>query len=102
MFGLSEKNIESIREVFSHYNEVDSVIIYGSRAKGNYQNGSDIDLTLLGDNIKLNSCVYNIMEDLDNLDLPYSFDISIFNHIENRDLIEHIKRVGKLFYERSE
>jgi hypothetical protein len=30
---------------------------------------------------------------------PYGFDISILENIENPTLVEHIKRVGRVFYE---
>jgi hypothetical protein len=53
------------------------VILYGSRAKGNYKDGSDIDITLIGKNLKLKT-VYETQEALEELNLPYIFDISIF------------------------
>lgn len=71
--------------------------IYGSRAKGNYKNGSDIDLTLKGNHLNL-SLLNQIANELDDLMLPYTFDLSIYSHISNEALIEHIDRVGKLFY----
>jgi len=71
--------------------------LYGSRAKGNFKNGSDIDLTLKGDNISL-TVLNSIVNQIDDLLLPYSFDLSIFNKITNPDLIEHISRVGLVFY----
>jgi restriction endonuclease S subunit len=73
------------------------VILYGSRAKGNYKDGSDIDITLLGKQLTLKT-VYALEEALDELYLPYTFDISIFTQIDNDDLIKHILRVGKTFY----
>lgn len=45
-FGLKEATIKKIWAVFSEYPLVAKVVIYGSRAKGNFKNGSDIDLTL--------------------------------------------------------
>ncbi len=97
-FGLKELTIEQINNIFSQYPEVEKVILYGSRAKGNYKNGSDIDLTLKGKDLSL-SIIHKIDNDLDDLLLPYTFDLSIFKHIDNPDLIDHIKRVGVVFYE---
>lgn len=97
-FGLKEHTIEQINAVFSHYPEVEKVILYGSRAKGNYKNGSDIDLTLHGKDLSL-SIIHKIDNELDDLLLPYTFDLSIFNHIDNPGLIDHIKSVGFVFYE---
>lgn len=99
-FGLSYNTIAQIINVLSDFPEVEEAIIYGSRAKGNYKNGSDIDLTLKGD--KLNyELLLKIMNKIDDLLLPYSVDISIFNEIDDESLIEHIIRVGKIIYSRS-
>jgi predicted nucleotidyltransferase len=97
-FGLRENIIQSIQDVFSAFPEVEEVIIYGSRAKGNYKPGSDIDLTVKGEKLGLSE-VNTITLQLDNLMLPYIFDISVFKQISNPDLIEHINRVGIVFYQ---
>jgi predicted nucleotidyltransferase len=95
-FGLKESDIELIKKVFSNYPEDEKVILYGSRAKGTYKPASDIDLTLLGDKLNLTT-LQKIEIDLDDLLLPYFFDVSIFNQISNPDLVEHIERVGVNF-----
>lgn len=97
-YGLKQQTIEQIHSVFARYPEVEQVILYGSRAKGTYKNGSDIDLSLKGHGLNL-KLINQISNDLDELLLPYSFDISIFSQISNADLIDHIKRVGVVFYE---
>lgn len=97
-YGLKKQTIAQINSVFAHYPEVEQVILYGSRAKGTYKNGSDIDLTLKGNNLDL-TVINKISDEIDDLFLPYSFDISIFNQITNADLIDHINRVGIVFYE---
>ena len=99
LYGLKETTIETIHKVFSNYSQVEQVIIYGSRAKGNYKNGSDIDLTFKGDDLSL-TLINKIDLELDDLMLPYTFDLSIYSHIKNPDLIDHIERVGKVFYKR--
>lgn len=98
-FGLKENIIENIKNLLFGFPQVESVIIYGSRAKGNDQPGSDIDLTLNGNLLDL-KILNKISLELDELLLPYTFDLSIFHQIANEDLIEHINRVGKIFYER--
>lgn len=97
LYGLKEEIINGIKQVFSHYKELDEVIIYGSRAKGDFKRGSDIDLTIKGSDINLN-ILNKIDMELDDLLLPYTFDLSIFNHIDNPDLVDHIHRIGKIFY----
>lgn len=98
MYGLDEDTISKINGVFSKYPQIEKVILYGSRAKGNYHNGSDIDITLMGQKLSLSNSVYPITEELDDLYLPYMFDISIFSHIKDQEMIDHINRVGKVFY----
>jgi predicted nucleotidyltransferase len=98
-YGLSENIIKQIQEVFCSYPEINEAILYGSRAKGNYKPGSDIDLTFKGE--KLNITLLNqISLKLDDLFLPYTFDLSIFLHIKNTELLEHINRVGISFYKK--
>ena len=99
MFGLKDTHISKIRSVFARYRTVDKAIVYGSRAKGNYRNGSDIDFTLIGNELDL-STLFKIENELDDLLLPYKIDLSIFHQIENQDLIDHINRVGIVFYEK--
>jgi predicted nucleotidyltransferase len=99
-YGLKEETVEKIQNVFAAFPQVDKAILYGSRAKGNYKPGSDIDITLKGENLKL-SLINQISLMLDDLLLPYTFDLSVFSHIKNNDLIEHIDRLGIVFYSKN-
>ncbi len=96
-YGLDPIVIEKIQGVFRAYRSIDKALLYGSRAKGTYRPGSDIDLTLEGENLSF-SLLNKLRNDLDDLNLPYTFDISVLADIENRDLLDHIKRVGVVFY----
>lgn len=98
--GLSEETIQKINRVLSAYPAVEGALLYGSRAMGNYKNGSDIDLTLLGGNDLTLKVLSKIHIDLDDLLLPYQIDLSILKDIANDEVIEHILRVGIFFYER--
>ncbi|MEA3465926.1 MAG: nucleotidyltransferase domain-containing protein [Thermodesulfobacteriota bacterium] len=102
MFGLDLDTLRNIKAAIAKVPTIEKVILYGSRAKGNYRDGSDIDITLFGKELKLKNSVYPLMDELEELYLPYTFDISIFEHINNEDLIEHIHRVGKVFYDNRE
>lgn len=88
-----------MRQVLSTYPAVEQVILYGSRAKGNYSKWSDIDITFVGDSMTL-SLLMKIENELDDLLMPYKIDASILDDMENSDLVEHIHRVGVLFYEK--
>lgn len=47
-YGLEEQTLQTIFLIFGKYPEVEEVILYGSRAKGNFKPFSDIDITLKG------------------------------------------------------
>lgn len=99
LYGLKNQTIEKINQIFARYQEVEKVILYGSRAKGDHKKGSDIDLTLIGENLNL-QLLNKISLDLDDLLLPYKMDLSIYDQINNSDLIDHISRVKKIFYKK--
>lgn len=98
-YGLSSETVKRITGIFAGYKEIEEVVLYGSRAKGNYKPGSDVDFTLKGKRLNL-KLLNKINSDLDDLLLPYSFDLCIYSYISNNDLIEHIRHVGKVFYNR--
>lgn len=95
-FGLKPEVIEALRSVFTQFPEVDCVLVYGSRAKGTHRQGSDIDLTIkLLPGVKASSVLLSkIREELDDLNLIYMIDLSLYSEIGNPELIEHIDRVG--------
>jgi predicted nucleotidyltransferase len=95
-FGLTDSEQELIREVLRRHNEVTEAKIFGSRAKGNFQPNSDIDLALWG-NIGF-STLATIAGELDELPLPYTFDVQAYESIRHQPLREHIDRVSQVFY----
>ncbi len=97
LYGLKPNIIESINNVFAKYPRIDRVVLYGSRAKGNYKHGSDIDLTIISEDINL-QILHKIENEIDDLLLPYKIDISIYSHIKNENLLDHINRIGLDFY----
>lgn len=99
MFGIYQKTTDELMTIFEKYDSIEKVIIYGSRAKGNYREGSDIDLTLIG-NIE-RSDLMNILDEIEDSYIPYLFDISIYNDLNSDSLKDHINRVGKLFYQKN-
>ena len=82
----------------SKFPQVDRALLYGSRAKGNFRPGSDIDLTLVGSEALNLRVLYRIMDEIDDLLLPYTFDLSILRLIDDQEVREHIRRVGVVFY----
>ncbi len=100
-YGLSDTTIEKICAVLAKHPSVEKAVLYGSRAKGTFKPGSDIDLSLHGSTISMNE-MGDIDSELDDLLLPYTFDLLLFDTLNHVDLREHIERVGKIFYERGQ
>jgi len=98
-YGLSQRSLNTMDSIFRKYKSIRKVILYGSRAMGNYKNGSDIDITLDTDENFTDRDLLHVCGELDESDLPYFVDCSIFAKIGNLDLKEHITRVGKVLYE---
>lgn len=97
-FGLDESVINKIIEILKKYEEVESAKIFGSRARGNYRNGSDIDIALLGENLT-HTINTQIFFEIDNLYLPYKIDLINFNTLKSDDkLRENILREGVDIY----
>lgn len=99
-YGLSEQTRQKICDVFVRYPQVEEVVLYGSRARGDYKNGSDIDLTLHGGDSLTHTILSKIANDLDDQLLPYTIDLSIFKNIKNPDMVEQIERIGVIFYQK--
>lgn len=97
--GLNSNQIADINKIFVNYEQIDKVILYGSRAMGTYNKRSDIDLVVLGSNID-RTLIINLKFDLEELNIPYFVDLQDYKTIDNQKLIEHINRVGIDFYKK--
>jgi predicted nucleotidyltransferase len=97
--GLKDGQLEEIQGFAKKIPAIEEVIVYGSRAKGNYRPGSDVDLVLVGKDLKLADQL-SFWNDLDDSYQPYFFDVAILHQIQNESLLEPIERVGKKIYRR--
>ena len=96
MLGLSPEALAAIGSCLRGFPEIARARIYGSRAKGNFRSGSDIDLAYESPV----DCSAPLLAALDALPLPYMFDVTHYDSIENAELKEHIDRVGVVIYRR--
>lgn len=99
MYGLSDKEFDEMTAIFGKCKNLEKVILYGSRAKGNYKKFSDVDITLEGGNLTL-ADLFQIQDLLYESDLPYMYDVSILSSITNPALLDHIRRRGSVIWER--
>ena len=96
--GLSEADFFEIVQILKKNFSIEEAIIFGSRAKGNFENGSDIDLALKGDNFSNDDLIELSSFLNEETLLPYKFDLLIYNNVKNIELIEHINRCGIVIY----
>lgn len=94
--GLTSHEISLIRDVLSKNRDVTGAILFGSRAKGTAEPASDVDLALEGVEDSLQAEA--IAAELENLPLPYRFDVKALLAIRHQPLREHIERVGVRIY----
>ncbi|MCK5682446.1 nucleotidyltransferase domain-containing protein [bacterium] len=95
-FGLTERDIITIQTILRKYSEIQSTVIFGSRAKGTFSIGSDIDLAVFGDVVN-ETLLYKIKADFSDSSLPYFIDLICYSSLKNSALKEHIDRVGISF-----
>ncbi len=96
-FGIDDRIWDEVLSILSEYGEIHRALLFGSRAKGTFEKGSDIDIVLFGENITT-AIILDILIKLDDTYIPQEFDIIAFNQIDNQDLIDHIDRVGLEIY----
>jgi len=97
-FGLSDTVIKELQDVFRRHANIKKVLIFGSRSKGNYREGSDIDLAVVGNNIDYNQLL-SILCEIDDLGLLYSVDLLDYSKKKGTPIGDHIDRVGQVLYE---
>jgi len=96
-FGLNERELATVQGIFSNFPEVKLVYVYGSRAKGNFKLGSDIDLAIMepASDLRLRSKLQSLFDDSH---LPMRVDLVDFQSLESDSLKAHILRVGRCIY----
>ena len=97
-FGLKKDDLEAIFRVLASVADIEKAVIFGSRAKGNYKQGSDVDIALFtpNKNVALHIAFLLNEETL----MPYHFDVLDYYTIINQKLKDHIDRVGIVFYKK--
>ena len=97
MFGLSPETLAAIDACLRRYPDLVWVKVYGSRAKGTYRRGSDIDLAF-GSPTDRSA---ELLAALDDLPTPYRFDVTHYESLRHTGLKEHIDQVGVVILNRA-
>jgi predicted nucleotidyltransferase len=96
-YGIRESHWQRMQGIFRHHPNIERVILYGSRAKGTNRPYSDVDITLVGSSLTFDE-LSKIEREIDDLLLPFFFDISIYNLLSNEKFIASIDRTGIPIY----
>ncbi len=96
-FGFSQNIIDQLISVFKQYPEIQSVLLYGSRAKGNFRPGSDIDLAIIAPDLSFNSFA-GLCSKIEDLPLIFKIDCVHLDHLKKEALINNIQTEGKKIY----
>ncbi|WGS65670.1 nucleotidyltransferase family protein [Marinitoga aeolica] len=99
-FGLKEEHLKIIIDFIKTIPEIEEVLIFGSRAMGNYKKGSDIDLAIKGKEITRDLLLKISFYLNEETYLPYFFDVVDYNKIDNPDLKKHIDTYGIVLYKK--
>ena len=99
-FGLQQLQRDGIINILSSNLKVKELLLFGSRAKGNFRQASDVDIAIKGDDLTLNDLL-DLSNSLESLWLPFKIDLVNYSRISESDLIDHIDRVGKTLYKRN-
>lgn len=97
--GIPAAQQDQLRSLFARHPGIAEVIVFGSRAKGKFREGSDIDMALKGKALD-SLMLVKLNEEYDALYLPWKLDLVIYDKIKNPDLKDHIQRVGVSFYKK--
>ena len=92
-FGLSDRDMKTLQDIFKKYPDVKNVFVFGSRAKGTYKQGSDIDLAIMNEGVK-DMFIRKMKSDFEDSNLPYAVDLVNYPTLKHPELKNHIDRVG--------
>lgn len=96
-FGLSKRTLNELLEYFKTKPEIEKVFVFGSRAKGNFSIGSDVDFAIWTD---AHEKISRIAGELDDLPTPYKFDVIDYKTLTHTGMKNSIDTDGILFYSR--
>jgi uncharacterized protein len=98
MYGIPAKSFQLILDAFSGFEEIEKAGIYGSRALGNFRNGSDVDVVVYGEKISDETLLKLKVKLEHELPLPFYFDLTHYETIQNPELKEHIDMFAQIIY----
>jgi uncharacterized protein len=99
-FGFSERDEQTIRDILRKYPDVKTVYLFGSRAKGTSDPGSDVDLAIMNEDLDRKT-IGRIKSEFEESSLPYRVDIVNYPELTHKELKDHIDQIGVPFFRSS-
>lgn len=99
--GVSERFIHELLQYCSSNSLIEKVVLFGSRARGDHQQTSDIDLAIYTRNATHSQ--QNLIEfDMKEMSTALKMDIVFTNRLTKEKLISNILKDGMIIYEQGE
>ena len=100
MYGLTDKSYKELLEILASIPEIEEVLIYGSRARGDYWRASDVDLSIKGKDIVRRTLAL-LNDKLYESHIPQIFDTHIYSDIKSQTFKDNVDQDGKVIYRRT-
>lgn len=99
MYGLTDKSYHELLQILASIPEIEEVLIFGPRARGDYWRASDVDLSIKGKDFDRHTLA-RLNDKLYNSHIPQFFDTHIYANIQNPQFKANVDRDGKVLYRR--
>ena len=100
MYGLTDKSYKELLEILASIPEIEEVLIYCSRARGDYWRASDVDLSIKGKNVVRHTLAV-LNDKLYESHIPQIFDTHIYSKIKSQSFKDNVNQDGKLIYRKT-
>lgn len=100
-FGIPDSSIKIICDTLLKIPEIEKAAIFGSRAMGNYKNGSDVDLVIYGSKVTVETINKLSIILNEEVPLPYYFDVVNYESLDNQQMKIHLDTYARIFYTRT-
>ncbi|SEJ86652.1 nucleotidyltransferase substrate binding protein, HI0074 family [Propionispira arboris] len=94
-----EQLMDKIKMIAFNYPDIYKIILFGSRARGDFRSSSDIDLAIFSQS-ESSLEVANFTNDIEKLDTLFKFDIVFINPLTDEKLLANINKEGIVIMER--
>ena len=100
-YGLLDDQLELIEKALGSHPEIETAVLYGSRAINTFKEASDVDIALKGEKVNKDLAINLKIYFEEETDLPYFFDCLSYHDLDNKKLKEQIDKYGVVIYRKA-